>query len=145
PFETLLNVAGEQIVPVDGNLRPLDRSGRLTGTEQGGAVADGLVDNVVVGKTPWLGAGAGGGHNVRLRGEGRMGTQPAMASVRVNEVTALTLPLESLEADLRLEPTPAGATIAIDGVPVGSGVWDGRLKPGSHTVDVRADGFFPFS
>jgi hypothetical protein len=33
------------------------------------------------------------------------------------------------------------ASVAIDSVSVGRGVWEGRLKSGPHTIEITADGF----
>ena len=80
-----------------------------------------------------------------LRGEGNVGTQPASASVRINQVTPIVLALEALESQLRIEPTPSGATVAIDGVVVGAGLWDGRLRKGPHKIEIAQSGFLPVS
>jgi hypothetical protein len=143
PFEKRVEVAGRQSVVVDAKLEALGQSGRLSITEDGGKPADVVVDGVVVGKTPWQGLTGVGEHVVLLRGEGNLGTQPASASVRINQVTPIVLALEALECPLRVDPVPGGATVAIDGVVVGSGLWDGRLRKGRHKVEVAQVGFIP--
>src|SRR5262249_9940486 len=50
---------------------------------------------------------------------------------------------ESLDTWIRIEPTPAGATVAIDSEVVGRGTWEGRLRVGEHKVEFAADGFVP--
>lgn len=140
PFEKRVEVAGRQNVVVDVKLEALAQSGRLSVTEDSGKAAEVLVDNVVVGKTPWQGPVAVGDHVVFLR-DGRLGTQPASATVRINQVTPIVLALEPLDCTLRVEPTPNGATVAVDGVVVGSGVWDGRLRKGRHKIEVAQNGF----
>src|SRR5262249_17269146 len=126
-------------------LRVLKDSGRLKVTERGGRAIDVVVDNVVVGKTPWEGLLGVGNHTVVLRGEGKLGTQPVAAAVKSQQVTALTLIAEDLDAARRVEPTPIGSNVIIDGVTVGHGVWLGRLKAGAHQVEVTTDGFIPFT
>jgi hypothetical protein len=143
PFEKRVEVAGRQNVFVDAKLEALGQSGRLSVTEDGNKAAEVLVDNVVVGKTPWQGLVGIGDHVVFLRGEGNLGTQPAAATVRTNQVTPIVLALEALECPLKVEPTPNGASVAIDGVVVGSGLWDGRLRKGRHKVEVAQNGFIP--
>jgi hypothetical protein len=150
PYETRVDVAGGQTAKVMAKLPVLKQSGRLKVTERGGRAINVVVDNVVVGKTPWEGVLAVGNHTVLLRGdllqgETKLGTQPATTPVKSGEVTALTLVAEDLEAALRVEPTPAGATVAIDSVTVGRGIWLGRLRAGTHQVEVRAEGFLPVS
>lgn len=143
PVEKRVAVGGKESVAVDAKLEPLSQSGRLSVTEDGGKGADVLVDNVVVGKTPWQGLVATGEHVVFLRGEGNLGTQPANATVRINQVTPIVLALETLDCTLRVEPTPSGASVAVDGVVVGNGLWDGRLRKGRHKVEVAQAGFLP--
>jgi hypothetical protein len=143
PVEKRVEVAGKQSVVVEAKLETLAQSGRLSVTEDGGKGAEVLVDNVVVGKTPWQGLVATGEHVVFLRGEGNLGTQPANATVRINQVTPIVLALEPLDCSLRVEPTPSGASVAVDGVVVGSGLWDGRLRKGRHKIEVAQNGFLP--
>lgn len=143
PVEKRVEVAGRQTLIVEAKLETLAQSGRLSVTEDGGKGAEVLVDNVVVGKAPWQGLVATGEHVVFLRGEGNLGTQPANATVRINQVTPIVLALEALDCSLRVEPTPSGASVAIDGVVVGSGLWDGRLRRGRHKVEVAQNGFLP--
>ena len=143
PVEKRVAVAGKETVAVDAKLEPLSQSGRLSVTEDGGKGAEVLVDNVIVGKTPWQGLVATGEHVVFLRGEGNLGTQPANATVRINQVTPIVLALEPLDCTLRVEPTPSGASVAVDGVVVGNGLWDGRLRKGRHKIEVGQAGFLP--
>lgn len=141
PFEARVEVAGGQTARTVARLSALAESGRLRVTEKSGKVLDVVVDSVVVGKTPWEGRLSVGAHQVVLRGEGNQGTQPVSAPVRLQQVTALTLTVEELTASIRIEPTPAGASVAIDSVTVGQGIWEGRLRDGAHLVEVAAEGF----
>ena len=141
PFEARADVAGGQTARVVAKMRALTASGRLKVSERAGRSLDVLVDNVVVGQTPWEGILAVGSHTVLLHGKGKLGTQPAAAEIKSQQITALTLVADDLESALRVDPTPAGASVAIDSVPVGHGVWIGRLKAGPHQVELSADGF----
>lgn len=141
PIEKRVEVSGEQTVVVDATMAALTRSGRLKVTEKDGKAVDVVVDSVIVGKTPWEGEMTPGEHSVVLRGEGDVGSPPVSAPVRVNEVTPLTLAAEALDASVRIEPTPPGASVALDGVSLGRGLWEGRLKSGPHDVEVGAEGF----
>lgn len=143
PFEQRVDVAGRQLVEVQARLAPLRQAGRLSVTEAQGRALDVVVDNVVVGRTPWEGSVGAGAHTIVLRGDGGLGTQPATATVRLGGVTPLTLAAEPLTSTLRVAPTPAGATVSIDGVVVGQGVWEGRLRAGDHVVEVASEGFLP--
>jgi hypothetical protein len=143
PFEARVDVAGKQTAVVELKLAALTKSGRLRVVEQSGKAVDAIVDDVPVGKTPWEGSVSPGNHMVLLRGEGSIGTQPAAAPVRVDETTTLNLAVEPLESELRIESVPVSAAVAIDGVSLGRGVWEGRVRAGAHRVEVTAEGFLP--
>lgn len=145
PFEAQVTVASGQTSTVPVKLARLIQGGRLKVVEQTGKVVNVLVDNVVVGKTPWEGTLPVGHHSVTLVGEDKLGTPPARAPVLLDEVTSLTLAVEELGARLRVEPSPAEARVAVDGVVVGRGLWEGRLRAGAHRIEVGADGFLPLS
>jgi PEGA domain-containing protein len=145
PFEARADVAGGQTARVSAKMHALTASGRLKVSERGGRTLDVLVDNVVVGQTPWEGALAVGSHTVLLHGKGTLGTQPAAAEIKSQSITALALVADELESALHVQPTPAGASVAIDSVPVGHGVWIGRLKAGPHQVEISAEGFLSTS
>jgi hypothetical protein len=141
PVEARVDVAGGQTAKVTAPMHKLAASGRLKVAEQAGRELDVVVDNVVVGKTPWEGLVAVGAHTVLLRGQDNGGTQPANAPVTAGQLTSLTLRAEPLEGALRVDPTPAGADVTIDAVPVGRGQWAGRLRAGAHKVEVAEAGF----
>jgi hypothetical protein len=143
PLETRVDVLGGQTVQLDARLDPLTQSGRLRVAEQSGKAVDVELDHAVVGKTPWEGTLSPGDHTVRLRGAGNLGTQPASVPVKLNDLATITLAVEPLESELRVEPSPTGATVAIDGVVVGRGLWVGRLRAGPHTVEIGFEGFLP--
>jgi len=142
-LERQVQVPGGQTVTLQATLAALTRGGRLKVSEQSGGSVDVVVDNVVVGKTPWEGTLTVGEHSVLLRGAGNLGSQPAVAPVRLNQLTQLTLTLEGLAAKLRIEPVPASASVALDGVALGRGVWEGRVRVGPHRVELGAEGFLP--
>jgi len=143
PFETNVDVAGNQVQTVKVRLRKLDldQAGRLRVSEANNRELDVIIDGSVVGKTPWEGALRDGEHNVVLDGEGAWGTQPAIVRVTKGRTETLGLSAEQLEANIKIMPTPAGATVAIDGVSLGRGVWQGKVRTGSHRVEIAADGY----
>jgi len=141
PFEGRVEVAGGQTASLTAMLSPLTQAGRLKLLEQNGRAADVLVDNVVVGRTPFDGSLAVGKHVVSLRGEGKLGTQPAAVSIKLDQQVTLTLALEALDARLRVQPEPADAAVFVDGVAVGNGSWEGGLRVGDHRIEVVAEGF----
>jgi PEGA domain len=141
PFEQQFSVAGAQAVNVRVRLDPLLQGGRLHIEEASGQTVTVYVDGAAVGKTPWEGMLPVGDHVVTLQGDGDLGTQPSVASIRLNASTQLTLRAETLPASLRISPRPAGATLVLDGVTVGRGAWTGRVRSGYHVLETHADGF----
>jgi hypothetical protein len=145
PFEARVDVTGGRSVRLPARLSPLIRSGRVRVTEQQGRVVEVLIDGAGVGPTPWEGQLPVGEHVIVLRGEGNLGTPPISVNVGLDTLTPLSLQAEELAARLRIEPSPMSASIAIDSISVGRGVWEGPLRTGNHRVEVAAPGFLPAS
>lgn len=144
-FEAQVLVAGGQREVVKGKLKALSTIGRLVVRESAGKTLDVVVDGAVVGKTPrYEGVLAVGPHTVFLRGEGNLGTAPAQASVKENVATTLTLSAVELDSEIRIEPVPANASVFVDSVQLGNGVWEGRLQSGQHQIEIAAEGFNPY-
>lgn len=141
PFEQQFSVAGAQSTTVKVQLAPLLQGGRLHVEEASGNAVEVYIDGAAVGQTPWDGLLPVGDHVVTLKGDGNLGTQPSVASIRLNASTQLTLRAEALPASLRISPKPAGASVILDGVPVGRGAWSGRVRSGYHLLETSADGF----
>ena len=141
--ETRVDVAGGITAHVRVKLRLLTDAGRLRVTEQRGRALAVLVDGASVGTTPWEGLVAVGDHVVVLRGPGALGTPPVSVPVKRAATTPLTLAAEELTAELRVEPMPVAASVAIDAVAVGRGLWEGRLRAGPHKIEVADAGFVP--
>lgn len=141
PFEARVDVAGKQTERVVAKLRALAASGRLHVTEQGGASLEVIVDGDRVGRTPWEGLLALGDHVLLLRGEGELGTVPVPVVVKRDQTTRLTLSAEKLSARILVNPVPANAGVAVDGLAVGQGRWEGRLRTGAHKLEIAAPGF----
>lgn len=143
PFETRLDVAGGQTVKVTAKMPALAASGRLRVAERSGQTLDVVIGGAVVGVTPWEGSVPVGDQVVWLAGDADMGTQPARVPVTRGDTTSITLAAERLEAAITIEVKPAAATIRLDQVDVGRGIFEGRLRRGPHQIEVLADGFFP--
>jgi hypothetical protein len=129
---------------IASELRPLSNTGQLVVREATGSKLAVYLDGSWVGTTPWSAVVAGGSHLVQLRGDDGTGTAPGAASVRDRATLVLVLQAVRLDANLRVEPAPSTALVALDGVLVGAGVWDGALPSGSHRVEVSAAGYAPF-
>lgn len=145
PFEARVDVVGGQRAQVVVVLAALTSAGRLSVSEQTGKSLEVVVDNAAVGKTPWEGALAPGEHTVVLRGEGNLGTQPVRPSLSRDQVVTLNLLAEHLDASVRVDPVPANSTVSIDGIVLGRGGWQGRLRAGNHAVGASSEGFLPFA
>lgn len=143
PFETRVDIAGGQVARIVARLRPLVASGRLRVSEERGAALEVLVDGSLAGTTPWEGRLPVGEHVVVLRGAGNLGTPPISVAIERDRTTPLTLAAEELAATIRVVPTPANASIAVDRVTVGRGIWEGHLRAGEHVIESAADGFTP--
>jgi hypothetical protein len=144
PFEAKVDVAGGQTSAVQAKLRPVVASGRLRVVERSDRPLEVVIDGAPKGNAPWEGVLPVGNHAIVLRGKGRLGTAPALATVKLQQLSTVTLTAEELDANLRVVPTPASGVVAIDGVPVGGGgEWYGPLKSGTHKVTVAMDGYLP--
>jgi len=144
-FEAQVPVAGGQRETVKGKLKALSTIGRLVVREAAGKPLDVVVDGAVVGRTPrYEGVLAVGPHTVFLKGEGNLGTAPSQASVKENQAVTLTLSAVELDSEIRIEPVPANASVFVDGVQLGNGVWEGRLQSGPHQIELAGDGFVAY-
>jgi tetratricopeptide (TPR) repeat protein len=142
PFEKSVEVAPGLAVRVSARLTPLIRSGRLRVKERKGTALDVVLDGFIVGKTPWEGPVAVGSHTVMLAGADSFGTLPSSVAIKLDQMTEIDLAAEDLGASVKVTPTPAGASVAVNGIFVGRGIFEGRLRPGDHTIKVVADGYF---
>jgi hypothetical protein len=141
PFVQTVDVRAGGKASVDAKLEVLARAGRLRVKEKSGGAATVLIDGVVVGEAPWEGALAPGDHAVWLRAPYDRGTAPKKTTVLLGQRAELSLELVTLHADLIVQATPPGATVAVDGVPVGTVPWEGRLPEGAYSVVVSAQGY----
>lgn len=146
-------------------LRAKSRKGRLEVREKHNWVLEVEIDGRRVGVTPWEGLLEPGDHRVALKGfvgldalaectaldakpaaanEGAsMGSPVVTAPVRLYEVTPVMLGAEELDASLRIESIPSGASVTIDNKGIGQTPWEGRLGLGEHAIEITAAGFFP--
>lgn len=142
PVETRVDVAGSHSSAVTLSMEKLARAGVLRVEEKRGGGLDVVVDGSVVGKTPWEGSIAVGSHSVALRGPEEVGSLPEVVSIQEKARKAITLSAEPLAASIAIKPSPVEASVAVDGIFVSRGAWEGRMHPGSHSIRVVADGYF---
>ncbi len=141
-FETTLDVAAGERVPVDAKLAPLTSTGGLRVEDVGVIGADVVVDGVVVGVTPWEGTLGPGTHVIWTR-KGGVGSAPTRAVVLQGQTALLRLKSTALGPVASVVVHPASATITLNGVDVAKGRWDGALPTGHYEVDVNDDGYTP--
>ncbi|MBI4705182.1 MAG: PEGA domain-containing protein [Deltaproteobacteria bacterium] len=140
-FQSAVEVKVGQTVPVDAKLDPLAASGRLRIDAPALAGADVFVDGALVGTTPWEGTLAPGTHLHFVR-KGELGTAPKAIVVVKGQTALASIEALALGPELRLVVTPPTAELAIDGVVVGAGRWQGRLPLGEHTIEASEEGYF---
>lgn len=145
PFEQSVDVPGGGGAAVFVKQQGTMRSGRVSIVEQTGKKLDIVMDGVVAGQTPWEGPLPLGDHVVFLKGNGALGTLPTPLTIVQDQVVRLSLLAEELTARLRIEPSPPNAVIAVDGITLGRGVWEGALRAGTHHIEVAAPDFLPTS
>ena len=143
--EAQVLVAGGQRETVNAKLKALSTIGKLVVREAAGKTLDVVVDGAVVGKTPrYEGVLSVGPHTVLLKGEGNLGTAPSQANVKENLAATLTLSAVELDSEIRIEPVPANASVFVDSVQIGNGVWEGRLQSGAHEIEIAGEGFVAY-
>lgn len=144
PFEQRLDVAGGTTAQVTARLHRIQETGTLEIAEATGRALEVVVDDATVGKTPLRKELPPGDYQVRLRGEGELGTIPVGVRIRAHERESRRLTAQLLDASLRIEPVPADAEVSVDGLSVGRGPWEGKVPSGKLLIEVAADGFVSY-
>lgn len=140
PFEMVLDVASGSLAAVSAQLRLLTGVGLLRVEDSASEGADVFIDGRRVGAVPWEGVVAPGRHLVWTRRANR-GSAPA-AILAVQGQTALArMASSALGPTVRIDVSPPTAEISLDGVPLGSRSWEGRLPVGLHQVSVVEAGY----
>lgn len=141
PLEIRADVPGGTSKLLRAKLIKLLKTGTLQLAETDGKEVGVIVDGFPAGQTPLNLQLAPGKHTVLLQGEGNLGTPPSTIEIKADELLPLRLKAEVLSATLRVVPEPFDALVSVDSVVVGRGTWEGRVKPGTHKIEVAADGF----
>jgi hypothetical protein len=138
PFEAEVEVGPKQVRTVVAKLAVVARVGALEVDEANGRVFEVVIDGESVGITPWRGRLAEGEHRVALRGPGDSGAPARAVRIDVGATAQVTLTGATLPSELRIEPLPSNARVAIDGREVARGSWTGWLPSGDHTMALSA-------
>jgi hypothetical protein len=70
-----------------------------------------------------------------------MESDEKVVTLGLYETHSVELSAEDMDASLRVESTPKGATLRIDGRDMGPTTWEGRLPLGEHVIEVNTKGF----
>jgi len=145
-FETIrkeMKLSGSDEATVAGPLEPEVSTGHLVVNAPPDAKVEVFVDGTDVGPAPWEGDVKPGVHVVEARGADRL-APPKQVDVVRRERVEMALELASATGRVQIDTHTADAAIAIDGAPVGKGVWEGTLPAGEHEVTIEAAGFRPY-
>lgn len=119
---------------------PVEGAGRVTiTTDPAGALV--FVDTLSAGAGPVTVHAPPGEHVVQVTLSGQ---QPQTKPVRVEAGKTAAL-VFAWPGTLRVEPTPANASVVVDGAHRGRGRWEGQLPAGEHTLVLEAPGFMAAS
>jgi predicted RNA-binding protein with TRAM domain len=142
--ESVVTVKVGQTVKVDLELSPLASSGLVRVEDPAHGGFEVFVDRVSVGTVPWEGTLAPGKHVVWEQ-KGDLGSAPAAVQVIQAQTALVRLQAMKLGAPIRVELASGSAEVAVDGVGIGQGSWEGRLPEGQHTLVVSEEGYRPQS
>jgi hypothetical protein len=139
-FEAAVDVKVGETSSLDAKLEALTSSGRLRVECDGCEGATIVVDGATLGEAPWEGTLGPGPHGLVVR-KGDAGTAPRVATVVAGQTVTVRVTLQPLGQEQRILVEPRSASLAIDGVAVGHGVWEGRLPVGVHSVEAAEEGY----
>lgn len=142
-FEATVTVDVGATVSLDAKLVPFAESGRLRVEDERLAGADLFIDGTLVGQLPWEGSLEPGAHYYSVR-RGNIGSAPREANVVRGQTAIATVEAGPLIGELRIVAQPATAALTLNGVPVGNGLWRGRLPAGKHTIEAHELGYFSY-
>jgi hypothetical protein len=145
-FETIrkeVKLSGGDEASVAGPLLPEVTTGHLAVTAPPDAKVEVFVDGIDVGPAPWEGDVKPGVHVIEARGPERL-APPKQVDVARRERVEMALELAAATGRVQIDTHTAEAAIAIDGAPVGKGVWEGTLPAGEHELTIEATGFRPY-
>jgi hypothetical protein len=152
PFERVVDVAPGSLLAVSAELRLLTGVGVLRVEDSGGRgerdgassthieATDVFIDGRRVGSVPWEGVVEPGRRLVWTR-RGSQGSAPVAIVVVQGQTALARMASSELGPKVRIEVSPPTAEISLDGMPLGSRSWEGRLPVGMHHVTVAEAGY----
>jgi hypothetical protein len=144
PFEAAVHVNVGAVARVDARMRPLAGVGLLRVEDPADEGSSVFVDGVRVGTSPWEGMLGPGRHLVWTQ-RGDRGSAPEPITVLAGQTALARAASGALGPALRIEVEPPTADIALDGVTLAKGSWEGRLPAGEHLIAASEEGYRPAS
>jgi hypothetical protein len=139
-----INISGGTAASLAFTLEVGEKRGKLVVRAQGAPGALVFVDGLERGPTPFEGEVAAGKHTIEIRSKGFV-TESRTETIEFKSTQVLDVSLRPEQGKVRVETDKSDNAIAIDGNPVGTGVWEGYLPPGGHQLVVTHDGMEPYS
>jgi len=140
-FERTVAVFAGQTLALDAELEPLAGSGALRIESTNETALEVTIDGKDVGATPFEGTLPAGAH-VLATHAGEIGTAPVMVDVLSGRTELVRVEPKPLGGPITLVSAPRTAELFLARVPLGRGVWHGRLPLGSYAVSVHEAGYF---
>ena len=140
PIRKEIKVSGGDEARIDGPLEPEVTTGHLVVSAPADAKVEVFVDGEDVGPAPWEGDMRPGVHVVEAKSTDRT-SAPKQIDVQRRARVETVLELTSTTGRVQVDTHTADAAIAIDGQPVGRGVWEGTLPAGTHEMTIEAPGY----
>jgi hypothetical protein len=140
-YATTVAVFSDQVTTVTAALAPVPQTGTLSVTSTP-SEARVLVDDVMVGMTPYTGSVSAGSHNVKVT-KINYNDYSTMVAIAADQTTTLTVNLVPLQqtGSVSVFSTPAGASVYIDGIYHGTAPLTAGLAPASHVIIVSMAGY----
>jgi hypothetical protein len=139
-------VAGSVPAKASLNIDPAVKKSTVSVTVTGAPAATVVIDGIDMGQSPFKGEVVAGRHTFEARAPGYVPARQTTDVVYKEPLNlALDLAVERHEGHLRIQATPADASIELDGKVVGSGTWEGGLPSGGHQLIVKKPGFQPYT
>ena len=144
PFDKSVDVQGGRAQPVEVSLTKEATKGTVAVREKTGQAVRVLVDGLDVGAAPWSGEIDPGPHEIAVRGAG-LYAAPQKVDVQKGQKQELELVAIAASARLEVKTSDGKGIIFVDGKPVAEGSFRGDVPAGAHLVEVKREGFDPFS
>jgi hypothetical protein len=139
-FEQTMNVEPGKTTALDAALEPLQGRGAVRIEGPGGEPFRVYIDDKPTGNTPFDATFPTGRHVLRTE-RGNEGTAPAFIDILEGKTLLVRVSPESLGGPTVVLTTPSTAELFLGDVPLGKGIWRGRLPIGRYEVSAREAGY----